>query len=60
MLDRRVARIFRGGGVRVGSEIANLPRGVRGHAPPGKFYKFWITLDYISHVFVVEKERKTM
>ena len=31
-------------------------RGVREHAPPGKFLNFWIALDYISRVFIVEKE----
>ena len=44
-----------GGGVRLGSEDKNL-EGIRGHAPPGKFYNFWIALDYISRVFMVKKE----
>ena len=35
-----------------------ISRGVRGHAPPRKFYKIWIARDYISRVFIVEKVRK--
>ena len=62
ILCRRVARIFRGGGgggVRVASEDANLYGGP-GACSPRKILKFWIALDYISHVFIVEKERKRM
>ena len=31
-------------------------RAVRGHAFPGEFLKFWITLDCISHVFMAAIE----
>ena len=55
--NRRVARIFRGGGGGAfGQWRYKLVGGVRGHAPPGKFQNFWIALDYNSRVFMVEKE----
>ena len=58
MWCRRVTRIFRWGrGVGcVWAVKIQSCRGVRGHAPPGKFYNFWIALVYISRVFMVEKE----
>ena len=28
----------------------------RGHEPPGKFQKTWIVLDFISSVFMVERD----
>ena len=41
--------------MRLGSEDTNL-KGGPGTCSPGKTLEIWITLDYISRVFMVEKE----
>ena len=45
-----------GGGGCVWAVKIQICREVRAHAPPGKFYNFWIALDYISRVLMVGTE----